>query len=434
MNEIVFVFIQLLIFILIFTISPLSIINYRNKINLSIFENITFNILISINLILVISFFNLDINEMLKIYIIYLIIIFILNLKNLKTYLNFLNLKIFFFIILCLVIFFDIAYNLYLHWDAEKFWFNKVLSFYYNYPIDNLKNVGNSWYPHLGSLLWAFYWKISFIEFNYSGRLFYAFFYLSSIFLLIDGLKINLTLKAIITILLIFLTYDYYLVLSGNQEILIFSLIALSMYCFHNLINKNSHKIYQILTLILICNAMMWVKQEGVVFSLIIISTLILFFNFDKKIKLAIILTYVSLFVIRILIYNLYELDLAIHKCCLHNFSLDAIINKISIERILVIIKYFFLAFFKNYLLAFGAILVAVSFFNINFVKKYLFIYFFAFMSFSFVFIAYLMTDADLIFMLKTGMDRLMYQFSPFIVLLFVEYLNTYNKSKKKII
>ena len=42
------------------------------------------------------------------------------------------------------------------------------------------------------------------------------------------------------------------------------------------------------------------------------------------------------------------------------------------------------------------------------------------------------MTDTDIIFALKTGMDRLIYSFSPFIFLLVIEYINFY-KTKHKL-
>jgi len=435
MTELIFIFIQLLMFIFLFSLNILAISNrYHQNFRISFFENITFNILVNINIILFLSFFNFNLSEIINIYLFLLGLIFLFSLRKPNTIIDYKNFNLYFLFLICIVLFIDIAFNLSFSWDAEKFWFKKTLNFFDNNSIENLKNVAHSFYPHLGTLLWALYWKISLIDYEYSGRLFYSFIYVSSILLLSDILKTNFVIKSIFAILFIFLTYEYYLVSSGNQEILIFSLIAISMNYFHKLSNKSiKNQNFNIIVLLLICNSMIWIKQEGVVFSLIIILTLIFFFNLNLKKRILILISYFIFFIIRILIHKFYNFESIVHVGFQNDFSIMGIIDKISFSRILLIIKFFFLSFFKNYLLDIGLIVLIFALFNKKFSLKISYIYFFALLNFSFVFVTYLMTDTDrdLLFMLKTGVDRLIYQFSPFIFLLIIEYINNFSKKRE---
>lgn len=429
-NEFFLVLFQLFLLIVIFSLNPFKILIGKKISNISAIQSINFNILIVFNLILLISFFNQTLDNIFYGVIVYFIILFSVNIFYIKKNNPFFDPKLIVFFLLCFVIFLDVSTNLALSWDGEKFWFQKVLNFYHNFSIENLTNVANPWYPYLGSLIWSFFWKFSLIEYNYSGRLFYAFFYVASLILLIDLIKIKRTYKFLFLLAMIFITYDYYLILSGNQEILIFSLITLCMYCFHKLKQKDPNKYFFLITIFLIINSLIWIKQEGVVFSFIIILTLLFFFNFSFKIKLLITLSFILLFCLRLFIYKIYNFELIINNCCHIDFSLNTLLENISLDRTLLILKFFFLGLFKNYLLPFGIITLLFSLSDKKFAKKNLFIYFFAFLSFSFVFVTYLTTNYDLLFMLKTGLDRLIYQFSPFIIYLFIEYLN-YLKIKK---
>ena len=436
MTELIFIFIQLLMFIFLFFLNILVVSNrYHQNFRISFFENITFNILVNINIILFLSFFNFNLIKIINIYLFLLGLIFLFSLRKLNTIFYYKNFNLYFLFFICIVLFIDIAFNLSLSWDAEKFWFIKTLNFFDNNSIENLKNVTHSWYPHLGSLLWALYWKISLIDYEYSGRLFYSFIYVSSILLLSDILKTNFVIKSILAILFILLTYEYFLISSGNQEILIFSLITMSMSYFYKLSNKNiKNQNFNIIVLLLICNSMIWIKQEAVVFSLIIILTLIFFFNLNLKKRILILISYFIFFIIRILIHKFYNFESIVHSDFQNDFSIITIIDKISFSRILLIIKFFFLSFFKNYLLDIGLVVLIFALFNKKFSLKIRYIYFFAFLNFSFVFVTYLITSADLLFMLKTGIDRLIYQFSPFIFLLIIEYINSFYKEKEKYI
>ena len=116
----------------------------------------------------------------------------ILDLYKFKTVFVLLKKKYFtlfaLFIVSCAV-FLEIANNLIIAWDAQKFWIYKTLNFYNGNSISNLSNMPNSWYPYLGSLAWSFFWKVSLIDNEYTGRLFFALLYLSSLLMLVSNLK-----------------------------------------------------------------------------------------------------------------------------------------------------------------------------------------------------------------------------------------------------
>ena len=97
---------------------------------------------------------------------------------NYKTLFFFDKKNLFYLILLFITsstIFLEVANNLVIGWDAQKFWIYKMLNFYSGNSITNLANLPNAWYPYLGSLSWSFFWKVSFLQHEYSGRLFYVF-------------------------------------------------------------------------------------------------------------------------------------------------------------------------------------------------------------------------------------------------------------------
>ena len=284
-----FFFLSLQFFIIYFLLSfnILVIRNFKiNWINFSLSENITFNSIVFLNFILILSFFDLTLNLIIKFYLIYisfLILIYFYKFKNFYILKMDQSLYLILLFVCSLVIFIEVANNLVIGWDAQKFWIYKTLNFYNGNTIKNLSNLDNPYYPYLGGLSWSFFWKISFIDHEYSGRLFYVFLYLSSLLLIIQNLKLSHYAKIIFFILLIIISYDYtyhshWSMFSGYQEILIFSLVVIAMHFLYKLSNnKNKTKNFEILSLLLICNLLVWIKHEGFVISIGLILTLLFF-------------------------------------------------------------------------------------------------------------------------------------------------------------
>ena len=93
-----------------------------------------------------------------------------------------------------------------------------------------------------------------------------------------------------------------------------------------------------------------------------------------------------------------------------------------------MIIEYFIFALANNFLFIVGFIFVFFSLFNKKLKKKLNYLYIILFLNFSFIGGIFLMTDADLEYMLKTGIDRLVFMFLPVMILFIIEYINFFKK------
>ena len=142
--------------------------------------------------------------------------------------LSFTNSVILFFFIFILSI--TIGSNLKLEYDGAAIWIYKTINFFSENNFNNLSKIpGYIEYPHLGSYLWAFFWNNSFIDSEYTGRIFFVFCYCLSILLIISSTKIILSKKILIISFFLLLTLDYYL-LAGYQEYLVFSFLIFIFY------------------------------------------------------------------------------------------------------------------------------------------------------------------------------------------------------------
>jgi len=432
--ELISILLQLTVFVLFFSIGfPINKAQVNNLNNRSKFlEQLIFNIFIQLNLLLVLSFFNISIKLIFSIYLSYLLIslVYLIKINSIKSFFIFKNKLLYYFAYsLCLVIFIDIAYSLTLEWDSQKFWIYKTLNFYNDGTIQSLNNLppgDGANYPYLGSLLWSLFWKFSFIPDEYSGRLLYGFLYIISLLAITEKLNTSIVYKMIFLVVFVSLSYQYRY-FGGDQDILIFILIAFLSVVTHDIYKASTKKVsnLQIILLILICNSLIWTKPEGTVYAFIMISIISLFFKIEFIKKFYLFSSVSLLFILQILLYKYYGLNVGINPCCWTDFSVNSIISKISIERILVISQYFFYSLFKSPFFILGLICLISSIFVKNLIKNFFYIYFFIIINFSFIFTAYILSDLNLVFMLKNGIDRLFYGSSPIYLLIFVEYYNS---------
>lgn len=427
--EIINIFYLFFVFIIFFSISlPFPVSRLDN--NFTYVEQLTFNIIIQINLILFMSLLNIPLETILFVYFSYLTVCFIFQCKNFNK-IKFTKINQNYFYIFILIIFFliclDVSYSLTLDWDAQRFWFPKVLNFYNNETIDNLVNAPNPQYPFLGSLLWALFWKISFFPEEYTGRLFYAFLYCVSIANLTEILKLSKNIKTIFFIILIMLSYKYIL-FSGSQDLLIFCLISITAKIFYEIIsNKKKISIYQFILLLLICNSLIWTKQEGTIYAFIIIFILLFFSKINITKSIALLGFVVFFFIVRILVYKFYNLEISINSCCWNDLSFKSMVEKFSIDRIVTIITFFIFSFLKNSFFLLGLFFLIASLLSKKIINNNSYIYSFYILSYGFIFSAYILNDLDLIWMLKTGLDRLIFSASPLYILIVVKYINAHN-------
>ena len=104
--------------------------------------------------------FNSKINS-----IVYLIFFFLIFINKKNDILFSVKNNLLFFCTFFLVFFIlstDVASNSKLSWDAQNYFFEKVIIFKEQFSFDELKNNGAAHYPHLSEYLWSFFWKIHF--------------------------------------------------------------------------------------------------------------------------------------------------------------------------------------------------------------------------------------------------------------------------------
>lgn len=427
MKEILSIIFSIPLFFFIFSF-PVNCFNHKifglKKINL--FESVLINIILHANILLFISFLNFNLNYTFIFYIFLALIFFAYFYKKyLKYFIN--NFSYFFlFILFCFSFFLEIAQNAHMNWDGVDHWFYKVQNFYQGGSIDKLADVPLNHYPHLGSYIWAFFWKNSLLNYEYFGRFFYAFFFLIVIFSTISSQKEFIDEeKYFLILIVVILSTDFYL-LGGYQEYLLFFAFASVVYLFLYL-KKNNNFFIQILFL-LCSNIILWTKQEGFFYFIILFIVFNIHFNQERERR--ILLTFLfsllllNFILTKILIFGEFKLS---EKIDFFNF-----INEFNfilfIKKIILFCKYTIISFFKNLiwlpiLLAFFLLLKK----KIFLLQNFFFITFFI-LSFSFIFSIYIFTKFDLNWLLSVSLSRLLFALTGFYIFFILALLKIYKK------
>ena len=261
---------------------------------LNLFEIYSLNILFILTILFFLSFININTFFLFVIILsISIINFFYFDWRLFKKNFYFLI----FFLLFFLVYSTEISTYPYLEWDAAVNWIFKTLNFKNDFSFQNLAEVpGYVGYPHMGSYLWAFFWKLSLFDHEYTGRLSFIFIYLIIFFSLVDKLNVNTIFKIFILIFLISISYDQIL-MHGYQEPLMFSLCVIFMIILEKIDNKNRN-FFNYFFLILCANLILWIKNEGMFFLLFLSFFIISKKEIVPKNKIVLI----SLFIILILI------------------------------------------------------------------------------------------------------------------------------------
>ena len=426
MNEIIKIILIFPLF-LIFIYAPFSALNKNDKENN--LNYLAYNLIINCNVLLFFSFLPIPIDKYQNILIILYFLIFLFTTLTFKgnliktNYKDLFVLFLSFFILSCVI-----ANDLNLGWDAKYFYYIKSLFFYEGLNLNDLSNFEhNKWHPHLGSYFWAFFWNIPTLNIEYFGRLFYLFIFSLSIYVACINTFKNNYLNYILyfLILMVFFKYERF---SGLQEVLIFSFLLMSSKILYNLNIRN--KFSYIVILLLIANLMMWIKSEGIVYSITI--TIILLFNknvlFKEKIYVSFI--FFTLFVLKVLIFKYY------------NFEINAQPYNLEYIRSINLNEFFYRIYFitiylgyyslKNTIYIIGILLIVI----LNFTKKNkisLFNYnVFFILNTGFIFSAYLFRDLEIEYSLKTTLERIVFTSSSFYLYLILLFINNQLKFLKK--
>ncbi len=425
MIEISQIFFQILLFVFLTSFPLNRYLFSNNKIlnNINFFTSISINSLFLIFILLFFSFFKINLVHIFYLLIfVYSILLFkILINQNKKINLKEMSLKLFFlFSLFC--IFLNTSYQLELGWDGFD-WKEKA-NFFYNggYLFDiNKFTITHQNYPHLGTYIWAFFWKNSFLNYEYLGRLFYNYFYIVSIFSIITSFKNFNNIKKIFLFIFIFIcTFDTGL--GGYQEYLIFSILSIfgASIIMHNNY-KNNFLFYAVYLLSGVL--LPWIKAEGIVYSIFLIITLLVYeYNFKKnKLFLKYIL---SIFVIlSILIRIFVNVTILEENTIFHNnlvnFLQSDLNLKIIITKIYYLIFYLINSFFKYpiWLLNLIGLLFSIYFYKQIKILQTFIIFFI--LNFLFIFMIYFTTSANLVWYLSASLDRLLLQTSGFYFVIF---------------
>ena len=436
MTEIFNIISQFLIIFLLLNF-PLNLKNVKKiKIlnNSDFFEIISINLFIFLFILLLISFFSTNFTYIL---LIILFLSLILNFNSLNYISNNISINdlrfIFIFFVSSLVLSVSIVSNLFLEWDGQV-WINKAINFYDNKSVFNLKIleidiIKN--YPHLGSMLWGVFWKISIINNEVFGRIIYVFIYVLSIVITVRKLSYQWWLQYIFFISFIFFTFDLYL-FSGYQECLMFSLILILMNLFFRFKNKFDNVFILLISLVFF-NLLSWVKNEGVIYFLIFV---ILTLYHVKNYRILIVFCSVSLIVARYAILN----EISSNEAGLLSINLKNFLNFLDLKHILLTIvlffKYLIISFFKNTIWLF-----IIAFFILSLLTKrnnLKVIYFITFISIFFhlgIYLNYYVLESNNLkneWFISVTLSRLTYHISAFYIPFIIIFINLFNKVKFK--
>ena len=429
MIEIFFIFLSFPIFLLI-TLVPLKI-NLRNLSNIkNILDKLIYNLILNLNFLFLLSVLPINISQYsLLLAILYLLLFFykyfIVNF-NIGTIVNlflFFLIPGFVFISFAMII----ANELNLGWDAKYFYYIKSLFFFDGLSLESLNNFEhNKWHPHLGSFYWGFFWYLSPLKIEYYGRLFYLFIYCISIFYLTQKI-FNKKIVANILFIIISLSLFNYERFSGLQEILIFSLLIIASYFVAY--SSTNNKFYILFT-ILISNLILWIKSEGIVYILIILLCLMLKKSINKRLKFITLMSFASIILFKYLIYYKYNF---IYNAQPYNMDYLRSLNiKVLSDKIKYIVPYLGYYSLKNYIFFIGVIVLFYkNIFNKN--KIYILSFnIFTILNILFIFLAYLTREIEILYSIKTTMERLVFTSSGFYLFLILSMINEKIEIKKK--
>jgi hypothetical protein len=427
MTEVISIYLQFLIFFIIFQY-PInkSILNNCSKLKFNFFEIITLNIILHLFFYLILSFLSINLKVFFILEIFFGLSFIIFNIVNLfkKNTLavddNFILIII--FVIFNIILFTQIAGHMRLEWDGLAHWIYKAQIYFQEGTFADIKHVDFSYYPQLGSFLWGYFWKNSFLELEYFGRLIFPFLYLVGIFLSVSSLNNNknLLIKIIIIIVLITLSLDFYLFGGYQEYLLFFELLVFSK--FFDLYRKNrSNLLFVILFLDTVL--ILWTKQEGFFYNIILTIVFVVFCDQKNKIKaLFSILVFLSIF-LQIELKNNIIGNFEFNEPIIHNGLLRYLQISEIISTFLLISKNIIISFFRYPIWI--LILFIVSYSQLfNQVKMETYTKFYLLIYFIFVYAIYFQTQMNLEYLLPITIDRILLHGSGFMIYPVVILLN----------
>ena len=413
MIELFQIFFAFSVFFLISSV-PLNIFNVNKNIQDKIFFP-TYNIIINFNILLIISFFNLDINFYAYVILFFYIFIFFLiySKQNLIEIKKDTKLDIFILFFIFIILGLDIGSNLNLSWDARLFYLPKAMLFFEGGSVKYLQEVsGYEWHPHLFSYIWAFYWKMSYLKMEYFGRLIFLFFYLLSLLTLLNYFKFKNHIKILILIFLIYTNYQYKN-FSGGSEILIISLLIICSIIIYEIYSKKKYyEVSNLIFLSLIFNLLLWTKTEGLIY-IIFLMFLIFLSKVNISKKFYIIIAVFFTIMIKIILYKFYNLEINPRKEIYEIRFLSKLNIYNALETITTVTKYLIFYTLKNYCILLS--LLSIFFIKNKDSSKFLKIY--LLFNFLLIYLIYLTYTFDVQWYVSSTLERVMLSINGFVII-----------------
>jgi hypothetical protein len=433
LQEISLIILQVLFIYLFFNNSIFNEKIINKIIKVKYFTNIDFvvlNVIIFLNLLILVSVFSVNSTYFFYIYILLISLALTKNfLEKIKINFNYKNIIIvFIFFILSL----DLAYELIFGWDVQWFWYFKALNFYQDQNFSNLNTLPVSGYPHLGPYIWGFFWKFPFNSYEYLGRIVYIFFYILAIFSFAETLKINNQLRSIFSLIIILATYKYQL-FNGDSDVLLFIFLLFGAKFMNYLyqLEKKENQFPIIVLLLGIGNILLWVKQEGIVFFIFLIFSIIIFNKLiNKKNKLILIISYFILILFRFLILKILDIPAIDTEWNINPTNALYFNFQEFYHKTINILFYIFVFLIQSpiYLITLPLMIISIKFLKNDPLNKTLLL--FTFLIFSFLFATYFSTR-EVIFNLKYSMGEVMNSFSGIYLLAISNIFNKYFSNNK---
>ena len=420
----IFIFVLLVSLLILPNKSLLVNLNKKN-IKYSNFEISSLNLLVILNILWFSSV--IDINK----FYTFLFILFFLTINVIKLLYNF-NKKDLFKdeIISYLLIFFItflisiiIAHDLFFSHDVRLFWFEKTIMFYNDFFVTSDDTMKPE-YPHFGTYLWAFFWKFNFLDYEYFGRIFYAFIYTFSIYFLINKIKFKKDfIKYFIFIFIIFLNFKIKW-FDGRQDILLFSFNLFAFAFLHELIfNKSVQKIH-VIGFLLTVNLLMWIKIESILYIFSYFVVILYYIKGHKK--LVLLFSIIFLLLVKYLFYEYYNIVAHIHRDVFPSNFFTYIKNLDLLGRVTQVFLWYFVGIIRNPILLISIIFLFFIFLeNKKYYIKHSYLFLIYFIISIGIFFVYTITTYDFPFHMIGSFGRVFLQFSLIFlipILKFFEY------------
>ena len=401
----------------------------KNKINF--FNNQVTSLIYLISFLLIISFFN--INHLYTFAVIIVLRIYFLIFINKSNDIFYKIKNNFLFTLIIFAVFFilsiDVASNTQLGWDAQNYFFEKVINFNEQKNFNEFRSNGAAHYPHLLEFLWSFFWKIHFFNSGqeYLGRIFFIYFYLLSIIYLVNNLVIKDSSKIFFFLLLVILSYKS-IYFNGNLEILAFSLFLILSIDLSIIINQKNY-VPHIPRILLTILCLVWTKNECTVLVFINLIIFYFFYPFKKKIILNyLFIPFMFMVSLRLFFNHYYKFDVVDYQFS-KTLSLD--INYLF-KGFVIISEELIKGLFKNIILLISLLFIGLNIFS---KKKNIFYKFQLIQSLFFIiflYCAFLFNLPDVEWQTKVAIDRVLFVLSGSLFISFKFYLDRELKSLKK--